>query len=387
MSSGEVIACHYLTSQPLRLTWHKGRIAKIEPTNDEVCGIYLAPPMLDLQVNGYGGVDFQSDAITSDDLLMAVRKLRRDGCAQIFLTLVTAEWPVLMQRLQRLRKMRESSAELQSAIAGWHLEGPFMSPEPGFHGAHPPALMIDPTPTHFQELRHVAGNDRVLVTLSPERSGAIESIRVAVGLGITISLGHTNAPAATLKDAVKAGATSFTHLANGCPQQLDRHDNILWRVFETPGLTVGVIPDCIHVSAPLFRIFHRLLNRTRIWYTTDAVAPAGSPPGRYKFGGLEIDVGADQVVRQPGKTNFAGSALTPIQGVLRSAQMLGCAWQNVWDNISEVPRGLVHMDNEWGVEQPADFCLLKTDESGNIASGSVYVNGEATELMLTSPVS
>ena len=171
--------------------------------------------------------------------------------------------------------------------------------------------MCDPKPEYVRELRELTAGDPVLLTLAPERPGALEAIELAASLGIKVSLGHCNPSAEVLSAAVQAGATSFTHLGNGIPQQLARHDNILWRALETPGLFVGLIPDRIHVSPALFRIFHRQLGASRIWYTTDAVSPAGMPPGRYTLGRLEIEVGPDQVVRHPGQTNFAGSALRP----------------------------------------------------------------------------
>src|SRR5581483_7673599 len=270
------------------------------------------------------------DNLRAEDLLTAARQLGQAGCTQFLLTLITDEWPKLTARLRHLRTLRSQSAELQSVIAGWHIEGPFLSREPGFHGAHNPALMLDPTPAHIQELRAITGKDPLLLTIAPERAGALEAIAAAVSLGIKISLGHTNAPAEMLRKSVQAGATGFTHLSNGCPRELNRHDNILWRVLETPGLTAGLIPDAIHVSPALFRLLHQWIGPEAVYYTTDAMSAAGAPPGRYKLGGLEVEVGADQIVRQPGKTNFAGSALRPCDGVFRAAQMLNCSWQDAW---------------------------------------------------------
>ena len=131
-----------------------------------------------------------------------------------------------------------------------------------------------------------------------------------------------NAPAGILRDAVAAGATGFTHLGNGCPQQLDRHDNIVWRVLDTPGLVVGLIADGIHVSPPLFRLLHRVLPADRIYHTTDAMAATGSPPGEFTLGRLRLHVGADGVVRQPGRPNFAGSSAQPGQLATRASAML-----------------------------------------------------------------
>src|SRR6185503_10764071 len=103
-------------------------------------------------------------------------------------------------------------------------------------------------------------------------------------------------------------------LANGCPRELDRHDNILIRVCDSEGLTVSLIPDGIHVPPLAFRVLHKALNGP-IYYTTDAMAAAGAGPGHYRIGPTEVEVGDDQIVRQPGKTNFAGSALRPFDGV------------------------------------------------------------------------
>src|SRR4030095_9113332 len=157
-------------------------------------------------------------------------------------------------RLRQLRVRRRQHPEWVGAILGWHIEGPFLSSEPGFHGAHDPAKMLDPTPEMIRNLRRLTGEDPVLLTMAPERKNAIESIRIARSLEMQVSLGHTNASLELLKQAVDAGATAFTHLGNGCHATLDRHDNILWRVFETAGLTVTLISDGIHRSSPLFRL-------------------------------------------------------------------------------------------------------------------------------------
>ena len=377
MSDGEIHARHYATRQPICLRWREGRITHLEPSSSEhAADRWVAPALFDLQVNGFGGIDFQQNNLEVDDLLLAAKRLRQAGCARILLTLITDEWLKLTARLRHLRELRSQSPELEAAIAGWHIEGPFLSSEPGFHGAHNPRWMLDPSPEHIRELRHITLNDPLLLTLAPERRGALEAISLAASLGIKLSLGHTNAPAETLRDAVRAGATGFTHLGNACPQQLDRHDNILWRVFENPGLTVGLIADRIHMSPALFRTVHRVLGPAAIYYTTDAMSAAGAPPGRYSIGPLELEVGEDQVVRQPGKSNFAGSALRPIDGVFRAAQMLDCPWQEVWDAFSGRPAQFMGLPLELRVGGKADFCLLTATEGNRLERFQVWVHGK-----------
>jgi N-acetylglucosamine-6-phosphate deacetylase len=365
---GEICAWHYATRQPVKLCWQEGVITHLEPAPaPPATDLWLAPGLFDLQVNGYGGIDFQQDDLGVDGLITAALQLRAAGCTRFLLTLVTDEWPAMTARLQRLCKLRAKSAMLQSAIVGWHIEGPFLSAEPGFHGAHDAALMIDPSPAHIQELRAITGVDPLLLTLAPERPGAMDAIALATSLGIKVSLGHTDASAETLRRAIEAGATGFTHLGNGCTRALDRHDNILWRVLDASGLTVSLIPDQIHISPPLFRLFHRMIGPDSICHISDAMSAAGAPPGRYKLGKKEAEVGPDQIVRLPGESNFAGSALRPIDGIFRAAQMLNCAWQEVWDRASGTPGKMMGLTSSLSAGQPVNFCLLHFDSQNRLA--------------------
>jgi N-acetylglucosamine-6-phosphate deacetylase len=359
---GEICGWHYVTHKSVRVSWAAGWITHVDPCATDLAKVWLAPALLDLQVNGFAGVDFQQDNLTAAQLLQAARGLRTAACARFFLTLITDDWTTMLERLRHVRELRAASTELQSSIAGWHIEGPFLSTEPGYHGAHDPARMFNAAASHIAQLREIAGSDPVLLTLSPERAGAMQAIATAVASGIKVNLGHTNAPAEVLQQAVKAGATGFTHLANGCPRELDRHDNIILRVLETPGLTVNLIPDGTHVSPPLFRLIHRALGNDAIYYSSDAMAAGGAPPGKYKLGKLEVEVGADQVVRQPGKALFAGSALRPVEGVFRAAEMLRSSWQESWKRFSEIPARLAGLRAGLTVGDPSHLCALTFSE-------------------------
>src|SRR5262249_33536201 len=112
-----------------------------------------------------------------------------------------------------------------------------------------------------------------------------------------------------------------------------------------------------------------------VFYTTDAMAAAGVPPGRYRLGTLEGEVGEDQVVRQPGRPLFAGSALRPIRGVFRAAEMLNSSWQGIWPRFSSAPARLAGLRNELAVGEPADFCLLKVSSENQLLDLKTYVGG------------
>jgi N-acetylglucosamine-6-phosphate deacetylase len=377
MSTQSLILRDYRSLEPLEISWRDGLITKISkaPAKRPPRNLFIAPALFDVQVNGYAGVDFQDDAITEAALVKAAHALRRDGCPTFLLTLITDGWAKLTTRLDRLVKLRERSPELTAAIAGWHIEGPFLSDQPGFHGAHDPACMRNPRPEDIRKLRDITGKSPLLLTIAPERPGALTAIKLARRLGLTISLGHTNASFETIAVAIKAGATGFTHLGNGCPNSLDRHDNIIWRVADAHALTASLIPDGIHVSPAPFRALHRLLPPDRIIYTTDAMAAAGAGPGKYRIGRLEVAVGKDRIVRQPGKSNFAGSSLRPFEGVFKAAEMTGEPWQTTWNRLSVCPKMFMAMDPTMGVGSPATFCVVKTNQKQQLAGLTTYFLG------------
>ena len=382
MMRNRIVAYHYRQASPWLLEWSKdGVLTASEPAEERPTHrAWLAPALMDVQVNGFAGVDFQSPGLSHDQLLRAVKGLRQSGCTRFLPTLVTRPWPEMLEILASLRTLREHGQELKESITGWHLEGPFLSSEPGYCGAHAPEHMVDPKPEHFEQLREAAGDNVLLVTLAPERPGSAAAIRHARTLGIHVSLGHTNATAAQLSEAVEAGATCFTHLGNACPQALDRHDNILWRALDIPELHVSLIADGIHVSPSCFRLLHRAKSGRRLLYTTDAMAAAGVGPGTYALGNLSLEVGADGIVRQPGRTNFAGSSLTPIRGVRRAAGMLGVHWGEAWDRFSLVPGAWLGHPVSLKAGHRADFCLITPPRDGGDLRRtrlSAYVAGHA----------
>lgn len=366
----EIIGRHYQTGEGMRVVCGGGVIESTEPA--EAPGdVWVAPGIFDPQVNGYAGVDFQRDDLAASDLMAAAAGLRADGCPRWLLTLITDDYDKLIARLAHLKQLRDTDRSLREAIVGWHVEGPFLSQEPGFRGAHDNEVMRDATLADIERLRETLGDDPVLFTIAPERDGSIAAIRRATELGMRVSLGHSNPSVDDLRAAKDAGAVAFTHLGNGCPQALDRHDNFLWRVLDDGGLVAGVIPDSIHVSPLLFRLLNRVLGPEGVYYTTDCMSAAGAPPGRYTVGRLELEVGEDQVVRQPGQTNFAGSALRPWQGVQRAARMLRVSWREVWGGFAERPLGLMGLDTGLAVGKPAALCLVKEDGAGVLQSVEV----------------
>ena len=280
------------------------------------------PALFDLQVNGFAGVDFQQLTLTQEALRRAIDGLRAHETHRILLTLITDDLDALAAKFARLETFRAADPLIAETVCGYHLEGPWLSALPGFCGAHPPEKMCAPSLADFTRLQDAAGGKIRLVTIAPEWPGSMEFIAEAVRQGVVISLGHTDATEAQIDEAIRAGATLCTHVGNGVPVTLPRHDNVMHRLLARDELTACFIPDGVHLPPFTLRNFFRAKPPGKVVLTTDAMAAAGAPEGRYRIGALEVE-SRGGVVRKPGAENFAGSCLAPDQGVRNAAQWLG----------------------------------------------------------------
>ncbi|MGC8830607.1 MAG: N-acetylglucosamine-6-phosphate deacetylase [Verrucomicrobiia bacterium] len=391
MQIQEITGRFFSTGKPIAIKWRGKKIIEINEVRgkESIKDLpFIANLLFDLQINGFAGIDFQSrrKPISENSLLIAVEHILKSCCGHFFLTLITDRWDRMLDKLIHLKRIRDNNQVLKKAIAGWHIEGPFLSEKPGFYGAHNPRYMIDPSPAHIRQIRDIIPDDRILLTIAPERKGAIKAIETATQHKIVVFIGHSDAPTSILREAIKAGAKGFTHLGNGCPQLLDRKDNILWRILDLDfddSFKISLIPDSIHISPPLFRLIHKVLPRKQIIYVSDAVAGAGAPKGIYSLGEMKITVEQDGTIWNESRTGYAGSSLCPIDGILRAMKMLDCEWQQVWENYSTVPASVFNM----GVEMlkpgmDADFVLLKSEKEGTlkplkcVVSGKTYTTNE-----------
>lgn len=283
----------------------------------------MAHGFFDLQVNGYVGVDFHRPGLTLEAMGRVEAALRAHGTTRILFTLVTDAIATMAEQLRHVERLCAESAGLRTMIAGYHIEGPYLLPEAGYQGAHDPRKMKAPDRGEFDQLWAASGGRVRLITLAPEWPGAPEFIRHVVGHGVRVAIGHSNADERALEAAIAAGLTLCTHVGNGVPQQLHRHDNIVQRLLARDELTAVFIPDGVHVPPGTLRNFVRAKPRERVLFTTDCVSPAGAPPGRYTIGRHEVEVGADGVVREPGKPHFVGSSLTMDRAIENVQRFLG----------------------------------------------------------------
>ena len=265
----------------------------------------------DLQVNGYAGVDFNKDDLTPDELHHACERLRADGVGGILATVITEDVSRMAVRLANLAKHRERDPLAREMIPGFHIEGPFLNETPGYRGAHPADAIHPADAEEMKRLLDAAGGLARIVTLAPERDPGLLVTRLLADAGVTVSAGHCDPSLDTLHAAVDAGLRMFTHLGNGCPMQLHRHDNVVQRVLGfAERLWVCFIADGAHVPFFALRNYLKVAGLERSIVVSDAVAPAGLGPGRYTLGRWDLLIGDDLVARAPDGSHLIGSAVT-----------------------------------------------------------------------------
>jgi N-acetylglucosamine-6-phosphate deacetylase len=300
-----------------------------------------SPGLLDLQVNGYAGVDFNDPAITADALDHALDAMLRSGVTACLPTLITAPVELLGERLEALDRAVAASRFGPLMVPGYHLEGPFLNPEPGYAGCHPSVAMLPPDWGVIHRLSRQLARPIILLTLAPELAGAEAFIQTAVASGRIVAIGHTAASTETVNTAVRAGATLSTHLGNGLPQFLPKLENPIFAQLAEDRLHASLIADGIHIPPRALTAMVRAKSADRSILVSDATAAATAPPGSYSFAGMLIEHTPEGAVVLPGTNRLAGSAL-PLDTAARNIVAWGIApAHDALRMASSVPRALL----------------------------------------------
>ena len=301
-----------------------------------------ATTFFDLQVNGYAGVDFNQDGLKADDLHRACERLDADGVGGFLATVITDDLEAMCRRLSTLATLRERDPLAQRLIAGFHIEGPFLNEMDGYRGAHPrDAIRPAGLDTMMRLLDAAAGLARV-VTLAPERDDGFAVTRMLATRGIVASAGHTDATLDELRGAIDAGLSMFTHVGNGCPMHMHRHDNIVQRALSLADrLWLCFIADGAHVPFVALGNYLRVAGLDRVVIVSDAIAPAGLGPGHYTFGRWDIVVDDDMVPRAPDRSHFVGSGITMRQSADNLRQALKLSDATVRRLTDDNPRSVI----------------------------------------------
>ncbi len=310
---------------PLEITVVDRRVTAIREIDGASANIFISPALVDIQVNGYCGYDLNVDTVTAEDVCEMVQKLWGVGTGFLCPTIVTASFESIRNSLTAVVKAYQSDPLIAHSILGIHLEGPYISSEDGPRGAHPLAYVRDPDWDEFRRLQDIADGMIRLVTLAPEKEGAIPFIEKLVSTGVVVSIGHTDATAKEIHDAVSAGATLSTHLGNGAHAMIQRHPNYIWEQLAADELYASLIVDGHHLPPSVVKSMLRAKTLDKCILISDATALAGMPTGNYEFAGQPVELRDDQSIRLVGTEYLAGSAVV----------LLGCVENSVkFSNIS-----------------------------------------------------
>lgn len=271
--------------------------------------LQLVDGYVDLQVNGYCGIDFNQSGRSVSELRAAADAMVREGVRHALPTIITGSIEDMCACMHSLRCAIESDSVCRAVFVGIHLEGPFLSRKPGFIGAHPPQHALEANTAVLTRLIDAGGGLVKLMTLAPEVDADGAMTRYLVDHGVRVSAGHTDASVDDLKRCIDCGLDLFTHLCNACPPEMNRHDNIIYRALRcSDRLRYTLIADGFHVPKLLFENLVNWIPMERLAVVSDAISAAGLGPGVYRLAGREVTIGEDKAARDPSGKHFVGSA-------------------------------------------------------------------------------
>ena len=275
---------------------------------------------IDLQVNGYGGVDFNAPGLTVEKVRAVTERLAADGTVGYLPTLVTGDPEMLIGTVRTVLEARRKYAICEKGILGFFLEGPFISDRPGAVGTHPVEWVRPPDMALFNRFQDAAEGLIKMVNVAAEVPGMSDFVRQVAATGVTVSLGHQLAKSpADVEPCIAAGAKAFTHLGNGLPNEINRHDNIICTALVEDRASVMFIPDGHHLPDTMLRLYTRAVPLKRLIAVSDAQYPAGLPPGEYEVCGAHARLEPNGLLWNPSRNCLVG-ATTPIAGCMRILQ-------------------------------------------------------------------
>ncbi|AHI01974.1 N-acetylglucosamine-6-phosphate deacetylase [Kutzneria albida] len=327
----------------------------------DLAGAWLVPGFVDVHCHGGGG-----RAFTGQDPAQAIAAHRRHGTTSTIASLVSRPIPELARQIAGLAELVQDGA-----VAGIHLEGPFLSA--ARCGAHDPRVLRAPDLDSVRTLLDAGRGTIRMVTIAPELEHAVEATRLLVDNGVIVAIGHTDAAVAQVVPAVEAGASVATHLFNGMRPLHHREPGPVGALLEDERVTVELICDLVHLHPTAVRLAAHHAGTGRTVLITDAMAAAGMGDGVYDLGGLEVTV-QDGVPTLAGGS-LAGSTLTMDRAFANFVLSCGMSVPEAVAATATRPAELIGLADRVGAIRPglrADFVVL--DEEFKVRD--VYRAGE-----------
>ncbi|MCF6411603.1 N-acetylglucosamine-6-phosphate deacetylase [Pseudalkalibacillus salsuginis] len=377
-------AIHYSTGERLEIDCRDGKFTKlttIQRSNNETLP-YIAPGLIDLQINGYKGVDFNTLPLKESDILKITRELWKEGVTSYFPTIITNSPEKIEEAMETIKQVCTRFPYMDDSIAGVHLEGPFISPEDGPRGAHDAKFVSPPDWSLVSKWQKASGGRLKLLTISPEWDDSEVFIKTCTENGIIVSIGHTSATPAQIRAAISAGAKLSTHLGNGAHLMLPRHPNYIWEQLANDGLAATFIADGFHLPDAVLKTIIRMKGKRAI-VVSDSVSLGGMEPGEYN-----MHIGGKVVLTKKGKLHMAsnpdllaGSAQSQIWGINHLLKQGLCELADVIDMATVNPAEWLRLSGyKLEVDSYADFILFNYTKSSGIELLETYKRGKCVSI-------
>lgn len=366
--SFKIEGIHYGTGKPVSVEIIDGYIGNISETDGFKNGnvnSFIAPGLIDNQINGYAGVDFSGNTLTVGDVIHAAAAIWSGGVTSFLPTLITNSSEILTKNLSTLAKAIKSNEKLRDCIPGFHLEGPYISPEEGYRGCHPVQYIHIPSWEEFLGFQEAADGKIIEVTLAPEIDGAMEFIKLCNKHGILVALGHTNASAEQILQAVENGARLSTHLGNGCANYIHRHKNPIWPQLANDRLTPTIIADGHHLLPEEIQVFYKVKGPENIILTSDVIYLSGMTPGKYTFLESEVILSEDGLLYNPILNCLAGASFPLKKGVENVMNFTGCSLTNSINMASRNVARIFDLKERGQLEQGKRADIIMFERNGN----------------------
>ena len=359
----------YLDHSPVRVEIRDGKILNIVRLNElseKSNKVYVAPGLIDNQVNGYSGIPFVSEGqeLTMEGIEKITQALWKAGVTTYLPTLRTNDQQDLLKSLAVLARAIKNPV-LNGSIPGFHLEGPYISPVDGYRGAHALKSVRKPNWKEFLELYEASGGNILQVTLAPEVEGALDFITKCREKNIVVALGHHNASTRQVTQAVDRGAQTVTHFGNAVANNINRHENPFWSQLSDDRLMISIIADGFHLLPEEIRVFYKVKGVDKTIITSDVTRYAGLSPGKYlNAEGDTILLTEDGAARYVARNSLSGSASPISKGVGFVMSVTGCSLGEAVQMASSNPARLYQLRDRGEVRpgMRADLILFSMDD-------------------------
>ncbi len=371
---------HFATGKPVRLEIRDGIISSVTGLQSSAGSLdlpYIAPGLIDNQINGYANVDFSGSDLTPDAFIHAAHEIWKTGVTTFLPTLITSSHESLLKNFRILSKALGEDALVAGAVPGFHLEGPYISPLEGYRGCHPVQHVRKPDWSEFTQYQEACGGRIILVTIAPELEGSDEFIRLCRKDGILVSIGHTGAGAEIIGAAADSGVTLSTHLGNGCANMIHRHYNPIWPQLADERLTSTIIADGIHLLPEELKVFLKVKGASGIILISDVMYLAGMAPGKYMLMESEVMLTPEGMLKNIAMNCLAGASFPLKAGVGNMMKFTGCSLKDAINMASSNIAGLYPF-NDRGVlarNKRADLILFDFEDY-KLRIRNTYVNGQ-----------